>query len=634
MQHPHCVLAVLAYLVASVTSAMYPSWRDARAGIVRDTFYIQGGIFLMPTSSYIGGFGVDGPGLTRFNLSTKFDATSNFTDVFLYESMNFTNTDAKPHVGGYMFVDYNEWYAFGYVCTADTSTITDTFHSGRAWPSYKSTSNLTEIIYDAIHIPNSAATAAPLGLSNSADFLPAGNGTNRYITNGAGVSAPSESLSFYFSGLRSNDNSEMNFNTVNRSSSTFPSILANSMLLVDTHNFGASVWTELPLPPFVPPRADAVLSWVPVGAHGIVIVIGGVPFPASLDSNCDVSDYPQAANNSNAAQFMTSLSIFDVASQTWYSQETNGNASPPPLAQACAVVATSGNVHNIYVYGGYSGNDGASTSDDVWILSVPAFTWTKVSSSSPSHGRYSHVCAKPYPDQMMVVGGISGCEVPLETPNFADVFNLSTLSWTGSYDPAVWSEYVVPTQVSDAIKASPTASMTAGLASIFNTKYTSTQLSFYPYTTTNSSNGNNGNNENNRPHKSPLPTWAIAVIAIVAVLAIVVVGTTVWCCRRGGVDQSTSQSTRPGRRSIIAWARGNPQPPLTVTSDDDMTQVDNTPHGVYEVDSYFKRIPQTQVAELTANDSQVTSPSLDSPFGSPRGPISPSSPSSAESTLR
>ena len=66
------------------------------------------------------------------------------------------------------------------------------------------------------------------------------------------------------------------------------------------------------------------------------------------------------------------------------------------------------------------------------------------------HGRHGHRCARPYPDQMIVVGGQPqqlGGNTCLDG-GVVQFFNLNTLRWQTTYDPKVWSEYAVPAVIS------------------------------------------------------------------------------------------------------------------------------------------------------------------------------------------
>ncbi len=130
-------------------------------------------------------------------------------------------------------------------------------------------------------------------------------------------------------------------------------------------------------------------------------------------------------------------------------QNTTGDF-PPPLSQFCSVVAAAKDrsSFNIYIYGGYDGTDSEKRpSDDVYILSLPSFTWVKAYSGTSTHGRNGHKCVKPYPDQMFVLGGEYIDNSQCVEGGIIQVFNLNTLKFQDKYDPSVWSDYEVPALV-------------------------------------------------------------------------------------------------------------------------------------------------------------------------------------------
>lgn len=115
---------------------------------------------------------------------------------------------------------------------------------------------------------NAASGSTP---SNSAFFntsLPAN--MTQYVTNGAGVSIPSESLGFYFSGLRGADWGAIAL--YDGSANT----LANTLISVDMKEQQSADWRNNSLFDYILPRADAALVWVPVSKRGVLAVIGGV----------------------------------------------------------------------------------------------------------------------------------------------------------------------------------------------------------------------------------------------------------------------------------------------------------------------------------------------------------------------
>ena len=101
----------------------------------------------------------------------------------------------------------------------------------------------------------------------------------RYITNGAGVSAPSENLGFYFSGMRAEDWGliQNGDHSANRT--------ANTLITVDMSEMRHESWTNNTLPPDILGRANAELVWVPVSDRGVLVAIGGVINPESVISS-------------------------------------------------------------------------------------------------------------------------------------------------------------------------------------------------------------------------------------------------------------------------------------------------------------------------------------------------------------
>ena len=71
---------------------------------------------------------------------------------------------------------------------------------------------------------------------------------------------------------------------------------------------------------------------------------------------------------------------------------------------------------------------------DMWILSVPSFTWIgplDLSSQSQPSARAGHTC-NVWDAQMVVVGGYVGDELSCDSPGVYS-FDLSTLEWTQSF---------------------------------------------------------------------------------------------------------------------------------------------------------------------------------------------------------
>lgn len=93
----------------------------------------------------------------------------------------------------------------------------------------------------------------------------------------------------------------------------------------------------------------------------------------------------------------------------------------------------SGSSYNIYMYGGQDLNPPQIQKDDMWILSVPSFTWIEVdmSSSQNPYARAGHSC-HIWDGQMIVIGGYIDPNLSCESPGIY-VFNMTSLEWKDQF---------------------------------------------------------------------------------------------------------------------------------------------------------------------------------------------------------
>jgi hypothetical protein len=107
--------------------------------------------------------------------------------------------------------------------------------------------------------------------------------------------------------------------------------------------------------------------------------------------------------------------------------------------------------------------------DDAYILSLPAFVWKKV--TSPTTGRRSlHVCTPVGGGQVLSIGGLN-TERDDEyrqkdpAPQGLELFDMTKLEWTDSYDASRWD---VEYKRSDVVNA------------LYNDGYVQLFIIFYP----------------------------------------------------------------------------------------------------------------------------------------------------------
>lgn len=134
---------------------------------------------------------------------------------------------------------------------------------------------------------------------------------------------------------------------------------------------------------------------------------------------------------------MNVIDVYDIDSSTWYKQATSG-PTPQIRVNPCAVAVSSadGSSAQVYMYGGQNLIPyGEQTQyDDIWILTIPAFTWIQVNTQGQANppARAGHTC-NIWNAQMVVVGGYVGQELSCESPGVY-VFNTSSLAWQNSYN--------------------------------------------------------------------------------------------------------------------------------------------------------------------------------------------------------
>ncbi|KAI1460418.1 hypothetical protein F4805DRAFT_478855 [Annulohypoxylon moriforme] len=173
-------------------------------------------------------------------------------------------------------------------------------------------------------------------------------------------------------------------------------------------------------------RADGVLVYVPGwGPNGILLGLGG-----GVVGDNETTD---------AFSSMSTIDVYDIKTSTWYHQQTSGEA-PQVRVNPCAVIysASDASSFNIYMYGGQNllpyGNQTQYT--DMWILTVPSFTWIKIDTSTSTQppARAGHQCAAR-DGQMIVIGGYVGTDIACDSPGIYS-FDASNLKWKSSFDAA------------------------------------------------------------------------------------------------------------------------------------------------------------------------------------------------------
>lgn len=198
-------------------------------------------------------------------------------------------------------------------------------------------------------------------------------------------------------------------------------------------------------------RTRGGAAYIPnIGDSGILALLGGTYKPSTSRDDVEMDNFVS----------MDNITIFDVGAylrnnseRLWYAQNATGDI-PGPRAHFCVIMASApdNSSHNIYVYAGQGPN--GTVYDDIYVLSIPSFTWTKVfQGSSP---RFGHTCHQ-IEDQMITVGGKDSSNLDKQLPCDWEVagigiFNMSSLQWGSTFKSEEHAgPYSVPNKVLEQI---------------------------------------------------------------------------------------------------------------------------------------------------------------------------------------
>ncbi|KAF3072173.1 Kelch repeat-containing protein [Trichoderma lentiforme] len=593
-------------------------WGEPRAALIRNKIFIDGGnlVWLPGLKDGSTGFpvleaNVQGYMLS-YNLSYAFTPDTNVTNLLLQQNISKAlggqgvNGETSNYVDGALLANDDEFFFYGGLPLQNTIQYADPTAHGL-------------YVYQAYQYGAKKPLFDP-GL-HRLDNLP--NSVSQFVTYGGAANAPSENLAWYFSGQTSQSGKSIyrNYNATTR-----PSKITNSLITVDMTTQGVETWSNKSTT--AKGRASPALVWVPVGAKGILVALGGVVFPY-YDIATARSDNA-TASKSQSPTFMRVIDVYDVASGKWYTQPTADG--PSARARGCAVVATASDSssYNIYYYGGTEGLDPTKPFyDDVWVLSLPSFTWTQITDGKDSHARSGHQCFTPYPDQMMVIGGetasVNDTVACLEDGPII-MFNLTSGEWMDSYDPTVYGEYGVPDKVQAVIggKASGGATATQpavsgwatpDLGKVFATTYDQKKISTYwPYPAAQTS---NPPAESPQPPTPPskskgLPSWVGPVLGVILgliALTCIIVLFCLWRRRKNLKNRSSTNTSEEAGRRILSWIRGQPpnhKAPTETTTEDtpgspgmqEYIYPSFTPSNSTSVPPQVHEVADTQLVEL------------------------------------
>ena len=247
-----------------------------------------------------------------------------------------------------------------------------------------------------------------------------------------GASAQSNTTAFYLGGYASSRSSDK---------TKFLTTFVPTPGLI-TYDFATGAWAnetqdstlaiDNPMGPF----EWGGMEYLPkLGPNGMLVVFGGDTSNSSI--------YVQGEQK----RHMNNIALYDPITKTWYNQQIPGTA-PSDRSRFCSVSVSdsraTGNssvgTHDIFIYGGYASvfGQGAEQYDEVWVLSLPAFTWQLLDSTHAT-GRIGHTCHLVGKRQLLSIGGADASIVdtwlaPDNTNwNGLGVFDLTNASWSSGY---------------------------------------------------------------------------------------------------------------------------------------------------------------------------------------------------------
>ncbi|KAH7187040.1 hypothetical protein DER44DRAFT_681191 [Fusarium oxysporum] len=270
------------------------------------------------------------------------------------------------------------------------------------------------------------------------DYGPAtGKGVvNEASSYGAGISIPSRGEAYYYGGWL-NDKSVPGWKG--------PPRATNGMI---KYTMQGNSWKNLTGPDRIR-RAEGIMASIPLGDAGMLVYFGGIQ---DLYGNGTLTPQP-----------LDQIFLFDVANETWYTQNTSGH-TPEPRRRFCggATWVRDYTSCNIYITGGAGFPPNTTGYDDIYILTIPSFQWIR-SSSYPAKNQITGNFPKSMMScnvvdyaQMLVLGGKNTSEsnicldftYPGNNIDLGEQNSESEIWW--NYQPNL-TTYALPTDILTAV---------------------------------------------------------------------------------------------------------------------------------------------------------------------------------------
>ncbi|PYH98088.1 kelch repeat protein [Aspergillus ellipticus CBS 707.79] len=208
-----------------------------------------------------------------------------------------------------------------------------------------------------------------------------------------------------------------------------------------------------------------------VGDEGLLVAFGGYKYPVGSKLSLLCAKQKNATHH-NPMEYVT---LFNIANQTWYTQQTSGDVPTWRMAGCSIVVAAEDrSSFFIYMFGGM-GETTAKSDGDVYVLSLPSFVWIRVNEGNSV--REKHTCNLLGKHTMVVVGGTIPTDSSEYEPKPAScdsgafengiaIFDLRDHTWLTDYNAKDQGNYTLNSVITDVIGGSAT-----GGANVTQPKY-------------------------------------------------------------------------------------------------------------------------------------------------------------------
>ncbi|KAK5116523.1 hypothetical protein LTR85_009148 [Meristemomyces frigidus] len=275
------------------------------------------------------------------------------------------------------------------------------------------------------------------------------------------------------------------------------------------------------------------------GVEGIALFLGGqTTSPTELDVSSPSVSFGQ-------------IGIFDPSTRAWYTQSASGYDVPTYRESFCSVGVQGDNgTYEIFIYGGVLPNEQwgeaaasnvtANSMDEIYVLSVPSFTWFKADYSA-RYNRYAHTCQVVGSRQMLTFGGADWAQQDAATSQ-SDPFVLGL----GIFDMTeMTSKYQTPAIIKSHIEANgptPSTWSNAAMQQIFAAALATATASASVTATASASVAATAH-----PKPASISSGDLAGIAIGAVAGLTIVALLSWLFirRQRRILQSTSDQDQP-----------------------------------------------------------------------------------------